>query len=243
MFGMSTLAVTGKVFYVNGMTTSVEDANSLAKEIAQVSHAPVEAFHNDTTSSDVTAEIAGKSIFGILGLVFAYKVEKKSVEETALAAGVAVTSAGLLNSAYGDFMDIQERKAEKADQLVDRVSQHLMANPYSTVTLVFHSQGAHIGRTALPRLQHLAGRINVVTLGGAVNIPQGFAARVSNFTDVRDLVSATGKVVFNSSVGSTGIVSPSCSGPVCHSAEHYLSSSLVRRTIEFFSRPTHLHFN
>lgn len=235
-----------KIFYTNGMTASEAEANTQRAEIERIAQTEVELHHNNTTPAAKTAEMAGKLVVGIIGLTYAVSSKKNSDGKKWLDTAVGTASVALIIWALYDYYDIQQQKNESADALSHKVVNHLSVNYFSNVTLIFHSQGADIGQRTLARLVHFRDRINVITIGGMVDIPNCFADRVVNFQHMDDLVSRLANFIFdNQSQTKTKVITAQgpCETMTCHGASDYLRTELIARTIKDFTQPTYWIFD
>lgn len=236
-----------KIFYCNGMTTTHGEAQAHADEIQKLTHTEVELHHNNTTSADKTAAM-GIKLLGGAGLAsYAVCSEKKTDEKKAV--DTVVGLAGLFFAGLGlyDYYQIQNEKNESARRLANKVICHLQSHPLADVTLIFHSQGADIGRRALELLTSYKDRIHVVTIGGMVDIPDGFANRVVNFVDDSDMIANVAKATFGE-LSNRGVGRPvthtkvrtqkkQCKTAACHGSSDYLGSPEVQRAITHFAQP------
>lgn len=242
---LSFMHIPGKIFYTNGMTTHLQEAEKHCDELRKITAADVELHHNHTTPADKVNEMLLKTAIGVVGLTYALTSEKKTSEKKAVDTVVGVGSGGLLVWALKDFADIQHEKNESAAALSKKVTAYLDKHPLYHVTLVFHSQGADIGYRALQQLAHLKNRIHVVTIGGMVNIPDSFASRVVNFQNDGDFISKLAQTAFDLDPGkktrvktsshSKGLVAP-------HVTTDYLVNPIIRDTLRSLSQPKTYQF-
>lgn len=235
--GYDLIGVDKKVFYTNGMTTSNQEAEKFCDELRNQTGVDVELHHNDTTPTDKCIEIGLKISAGTIGICYAVAAEKKSKEKKALDLTIGAASIGLLAWGLMDLHEIQRKKEASADQLADKVYAHLQINPLSHVTLVFHSQGADIGFRTLTKLACFKNRIHVITIGGKFEVPDGFARRVTNFVNERDLISGFARATTNPCSGIiTTIKSQKCESSFCHGATDYINHPSVRKTVREYTK-------
>ena len=235
-----------KIFYCNGMTTTREQAEAHAKKIEKLTGIKVELHHNNTTSKDKTVAMGAKLLGGSVLLVYALAAEKKTTYKKIIDSAVGLSGLGLLIWGLHDYYEIQKQKNESAQKLADKVVSYLKKNPRNQATLVFHSQGADIGERALNLLHDYKDRIQVITMGGMVDIPSGAAKRVINFVDENDTVAQAAKATFGelskakSSQGKyTSVITRNKDGKTsgCHGASYYLNRSTIRQTMLEFCSP------
>lgn len=238
------LCVDSKVFYCNGMTTSLDDAEIHTKKIQKITKQEVELHHNDTTPEERALESMIKMVLGILGVSYAVASEKKSKEKKLIDTAIGVSSACLVASALQDYVEIQKQKNRSAEELAGKAITYLKRNPLSHVTFVFHSQGTDIGQRTLHYLNDLKERIHVVTIGGMVSIYNELAHRVVNFQNIKDLVSKGAQGFFDWEAGARTRVATknrSCETSFCHGSVDYLSHGRVKDVLYDLSRPKFYH--
>jgi hypothetical protein len=110
------------------------------------------------------------------------------------------------------------------------------------MTLILHSQGADIGHRALEKLSVYKHRINVVTIGGMIDIPDGLALRVVNFVNDNDMISHLSKTLFDSNSGTkTKVQIEDKKSPYLdsHYSSDYLKREVVQQTILDLAKPFH----
>jgi hypothetical protein len=207
---------TGKIIYINGMTTGSAAALEHCKKIEEMSGRSVELLHNDTTPT-AKAVFIGAGIGA--GLVALSLKDKDDSHPT-----VKVIGAALIGAALGQYASIQTQKNAHARTLKDKVITYLHCNPKCRITLIFHSQGADIGNRALKQLSSYKDRIHVITLGGMVSISDDLASRVTNLQDENDLISMFAQTVFSLTGPNPQRISHrACLTFACHGADDYLS--------------------
>ncbi|MBS0648076.1 MAG: hypothetical protein JSS10_02490 [Verrucomicrobia bacterium] len=241
-----------KIFYCNGMTTTEGEAQAHAQEIQKLTGTAVELHHNNTTSTDKTVAMGAKLLGGAGLAGYAVASEKKTTEKKAADTMAGLLGLGLALWGIYDYAQIQNEKNASAQQLANKVIQHLLCNPLGDVTLIFHSQGADIGRRALELLSCYKNRIHVVTIGGMVDIPDGFANRVVNFVDDSDMIANVAKATFGE-LSNAGVGRPithtrvrtkkqQCKTAACHGSTDYLGSPEVRSMITHFAQPKYFDY-
>lgn len=178
-------------FFVNGVITSKSKAHKTARQIEDLTDLKVEVFHNKSTSLAKIVSIAGKVLYGVLGLGYCAlnpqtkKMGQKEREDRALITAGSVAALGL---GVKEWHGVQVDKEKHGKALAKRVMARLEQSPHESVRLILHSQGAHIGLNALKHLQAYKDRIEVVNLGGMVEIPKHMASRVTHFANSKDPV-------------------------------------------------------
>jgi len=218
-FDKITDAVTGKIFYCNGMTTSEDLALTHARTISALTGIDVELHYNNTTSFANALGITGKLALGSLAVISALLVQKRLL----FVLGLASFAWGLF-----DLNTIDKEKNTSAQILANLVKTYLDAHPLHHITLIFHSQGADIGHRALEKLSAYKDLINVVTIGGVVDIPDHLALRVVNFMNDNDLIAYLAKTLFNPKSGNKTKV------PIKDQKSPYLDSHY---SIDYLERP------
>jgi hypothetical protein len=232
--------VPGRIFYCNGITTSEEEALDHARQIERVTGVRTELHHNDTTSTDDVWGIVAKIGLGILGVAYAAGSEKKTTKKKAADTVIGGASAASIAWGLNDYRNIQRQKNASARDLADRAIEYLNEHPLYHITFILHSQGADIGLRALELLASFKDRINVVTIGGMVDVPTIAADRVVNFVNENDMVSHLAKFVFDHHPGSkVRVITPwGRSGVVSsHNASDYLRTPVIQNTLRDVSRP------
>jgi hypothetical protein len=194
-------AVTGKILYCNGMTTSEELALNHAKTIADLTGVEVELHHNNTTSTEKALKISGKLVIGCLAVSYTLATRKRFLFGVWLSRIISLTGLVTLTSGMIDLNKIDKEKDASAQILAGRISAYLDAHPLQHMTLIFHSQGADIGHRALEKLTIYKDRISVVTIGGVIDIPDSLALRVVNFVNDNDMIAYLAKTLFDSQSG------------------------------------------
>lgn len=221
------------IFYCNGMTTTRKEALEHAKTLANLTKKPVFLHHNNTTSIEKVKGTAGSFFMTVGTAVVSTLLVPASFP---LAVGyAAATGLGVANTA-SRLVRIQKEKHNSAYQLAKKISYYLKTRPGASVTLVCHSQGAHIGEQALHHLVSLRHRIKVITIGGLVNIPDNHAAKVLNFHHLHDNVSQMVAPLYKQMVPlatckgakRSTIVLNSTRG---HSASEYFKNTLVKKAL------------
>ena len=228
--------MTNQVIYVNGMTTGYVDAHNVSQQIAKLLGKDVDLIHNNTTFAHEATQATTKLFFGIVGALYALLCDKESKQKKAVATGVGIGSGFLIVSGASDFHSINMRKNEKATEIATRVIHYLQTDRSSEVTLVVHSQGADITQCALKRLDRsLRGRINVITIGGAVEIPP-FVKSVKNFRHKNDLISHVAASVKSFGVpASVTSLKGRCQTGFCHGATDYIAHPAVQEALQRFA--------
>jgi hypothetical protein len=236
------------------MTTPLDEAQAHADEIQQLTSAEVELHHNNTTPKDKFEQIVVKvaMIVGIKLTVIAADLStgKKKFQKKVnpdIKKEVESSVNRLVASISNDYIQIQNRKIESARRLADKVVCHLKQNRLSNVTLILHSQGADIGRRALQQLEKYKGRINVITIGGMVDISKESASRVANFVEDNDFIAQAAKIVFGSllhvvikypvSDANETTKNNQCETALCHGSLEYLKIPEIQKAIAEFSKP------
>ncbi len=240
------------IFYCNGMTTTLEAAQQAADKVAQIAQQEVHLHFNDTTPLSRVV-VGGTAVaLGVGCIAYAAAAEKKTDQQKASAFIFFLLGLGLSADALMDYSRIQDEKRLSAEALAGKVERFLARHPQRMATLVLHSQGAHIGYMALERLRPLRGRINVISIGSMIKIPDSFGRRVENLRHTSDLVSQGAHAIFDATLHKTRINGP---GPhpgqrtithisqtltdctVCHGAEDYMSNRYFEATLLEFTRP------
>lgn len=207
-----------KIIYTNGILTDATGAAKTADQIEQITGIETEVFHNGAAPLEKVGTIA-KNI-----LVGAYKVGssffgsgKEGLREEGLKS---------LLKAASSWVKMQKAKSSHAKELAGRVEAYLNEDPNRQILLIFHSQGAHVGLKALKRLKHLKGRIEVVTIGGMVHIPDHMANRVTNLAFSNDPVNWIAKLISGSSQ------STEISHAWAHCASDYLNHHKTKEILQ-----------
>ena len=219
-------AVTGKILYCNGMTTSHELALSHTRTISQLTGLEVELHYNNTTSSQKALKISGKLSLGCLAIGYALASRARWIAKTIGLVGLASFVSGVM-----DLNKIETEKNTSARLMADRVRTHLDIHPMNHMTMILHSQGADIGHRALEQLSPYKNRINVVTIGGMIDIPDRLALRVVNFVNDNDMIAHLSKTLFDPNTGSkTKVQIPDKNSSYLDS--HYFSDYLKRPQVK-----------
>jgi len=235
-----------KIFYCNGMTTTREQAEVHVQKIKTLTRTGVAIHHNNTTSKDKTFALAAKIFAGGALLTYAIASEKKTTQKKIIDSAVGLSGVGFLVWGLHDYYEIQKQKNESAQKLADRVVLYLKKNPKGQATLVLHSQGADIGERALNLLHNYKDRIQVITIGGMVDIPDSAAKKVINFVDENDTIAQAAKATFGKLSKAKGhrgkytsITTNNSFGKTsgCHEASYYLSRSQIKQTMLEFCAP------
>jgi hypothetical protein len=221
------------------MTTSHAEARAHAQEIQEVTGVPVALHHNDTTPAEDAIGIFTKVALGSAGLGYALSSEKKTKEKKIADTAIGGASVIALLSALFDYKDIQDQKNESAEKLAQRVAGYLNRHPLYHITLIFHSQGADIGKRALRILDAFKDRINIVTIGGMVNISPSLAHRVVNFQNDGDMISHIAKFIFDDQkeIEAEILNGGNCGLLGCHASGKYLKAHPVQKALKEFSQP------
>lgn len=179
-------------FFVNGVITSKKEAHKTARKIEDLTGLKVDVFYNKSTPLTTIISIAGKVLYGVLGLGYCVATssqkKKKDEHEKDDRALIAAGSASALGLGVKEWHDVQVDKAKHGKVLAKRVKACLEAYPNEAVRLILHSQGAHVGLNALKHLKAYKERIQVINLGGMVEIPKYMAFQVFNFANSKDPV-------------------------------------------------------
>ncbi|MCP5504457.1 MAG: hypothetical protein H7A41_04815 [Chlamydiales bacterium] len=178
-------------FFVNGVITSKKEAHKTARQIEKLTGVKVDVFYNKTTPLMTIISIAGKVLYGVLGLGYCAVTspkKKKDQQEQDDRAIIAAGSVAALGLGVKEWHDVQVDKAKHGKALAKRIQARLEQSPHETVRLILHSQGAHVGLNALKHLQDYKDRIQVINLGGMVEIPQHMASHVTHFANSKDPV-------------------------------------------------------
>ncbi|HUD01568.1 MAG TPA: hypothetical protein VMR37_04525 [Rhabdochlamydiaceae bacterium] len=225
-------AATGKILYCNGMTTSEELALSHAKTIAALTGLEVELHYNNTTSAKKALAITAKVGLGSLGMGYALVAESKNSLRRWVSRGIGLVGLATFISGMRDLNEIDKQKNASAQRLASRVIAYLDGHPLHHITLIFHSQGADIGHRALEKLAAYKDRINVVTIGGMVAIPDRLAQRVVNFRNDKDLIAYLANTFFDTSGEKTTVqIVDKQSDYRCHYSEDYVRRPEVLNVI------------
>jgi hypothetical protein len=222
-------AVTGKILYCNGMTTSKELATDHARTIAHLTGLEVELHYNNTTSSEKALLITGKLGLGCLAIGYALVSRGRWLTRAIGFAGIVSFISGMV-----DLNKIEKAKIASAEKMAGKVLSYLSAHPMNHMTLILHSQGADIGHRALEMLSLYKNRINVVTIGGMIDIPDGLALRVVNFVNDNDMIAHLSKTLFDPKPGpKTKVQIPDKKSPYLdsHYSSDYLKRPEVKQTI------------
>lgn len=223
------------VHYVNGVAASRNDAIKAAKELATLINDPVTLHYNDTTPASRIAALSMSAGTGILANRICSG--KGGGKEVALIGGAC------LALCFMDYCQLQQEKNKRAEAIAASLRKDLR-NPYATATLVLHSQGADIGLRAINQLSlNERARLQVVTMGGMVAIPNGLVGKVVNFQHEADLVSQGAQLLFRPSGEKRVTPIPSKGDLVFHGAEAYMQRPEVRKTIKSFSEPKIVSYN
>lgn len=227
-------AVTGKILYCNGMTTSKELAQDHVRTIAHLTGLEVELHYNDTTSTKKALRISSKLGLGSLAVGYALASRGRWLSKAIGITGIASLVSGVI-----ELNKIDRAKNASADKMAGKVVSYLDAHPMNHMTLILHSQGADIGHRALEMLSSYKDRINVVTIGGMIDIPDNLARRVVNFLSDNDMISYLSKMVFDSKAGpKTRVQIPDAKSPYLdsHYSSDYLKRSEVQQAIRELAR-------
>jgi len=162
-----------------------------------------------------------------------------------LSRGLGIAGVILLLLGLKDYVEIQEDKNKKAQEMADRIVEHCRQYPYSPVNLVLHSQGADIGARALKLLdQKHRDRIRVVTLGGMVAIADDVCQYVINLKLNHDPVSTAVATplnflseVIDGETRTTCQIWSETAGVLAHGIDDYLEHRDVRRILKTLSQP------
>ena len=224
----------GKTYYTNGMTATLEKVQADCEEIQKISPGQVvKPYFNDSTPMDSVTKAIVKLVLGFFALACAQYIKREDLKMV-----VQTISGALILWAVWDYTEILHRKLELANTLVSKVNKFLTKNPWSHVTLIFHSQGADIGFNALTQLGNFKKRIRVISLGGMVKIPDSFAGRVVNYQDVNDYISKAAQPIFSRIPGQAPLqINTACTTFSCHGVEDYIPHHAVTKTIRDFSQP------
>ncbi|MDJ0651436.1 MAG: hypothetical protein QNJ27_00225 [Simkaniaceae bacterium] len=178
-------------FFVNGIITSKKEAHETAQKIEDLTGVKVETFYNKSTPLKTVINIVGKIFYGIVGLGYCAldSLRKKTDQQGLDHRTITVASSiAALRSGAKEWHDVQVDKANHGKALAKRVQARLEEAPHETVRFILHSQGAHVGLHALTHLQDYKERIQVINLGGMVEIPEPMASHVTHFANRKDPV-------------------------------------------------------
>jgi len=189
-------AVTGKILYCNGMTTSEELALTHARTLEALTGIEVELHYNNTTSAQKALTLLAKIGIGTLAVSYALVAQKRFIFGVLLGRVIGLVGLSTFISGLFDINTIEKEQISSAQVLANRVSSYLDAHPLDHITLILHSQGADIGHRALEKLSAYKDRINVVTIGGMIDIPDNLALRVVNFVNDNDMIAYLAKTLF-----------------------------------------------
>jgi hypothetical protein len=222
-------AATGKILYCNGMTTTKDLAQNHARTIAHLTGLEVELHYNNTTSSEKALGITSKLGIGCLAVGYALASRGRWLTRAIGFAGLVSFISGMV-----DINKIEKAKIASAEKMAGKVSSYLSAHPMNHMTLILHSQGADIGHRALELLDAYKERINVVTIGGMIDIPDRLALRVVNFVNDNDMIAYLSKTLFDPKSGKkTKVQIEGKKSPYldCHYSLDYLNRPEVKQTI------------
>ena len=227
-------AVTGKILYCNGMTTTQKLALNHARIVQELTGLEVELHYNNTTSSEKALKITGKLGMGCLAVGYALASQRKFPLGKWL--GRVIGLIGVISFVSGliDLNGIEKQKTASAAAMAGRVAAYLDKHPLHHMTLILHSQGADIGHRALEKLAAYKDRINVVTIGGMIDIPDCLALRVVNFVNDNDMIAHLSKTLFDSKSGAkTKVQIEDKKSPYLdsHYSSDYLGRAQVKQTI------------
>ena len=204
-----------KILYTNGILTESDAALKTAQEIRQIAQIDTEVLHNGSTPLSTVGTIGKHVLCGIVDLgMYAFG----SGEKQHLKDGI-----GEFGKAFQVWAKIQSKKSVHATELAGRVQAHLDADPESKILLVFHSQGAHIGLQALSKLSKYKDRIEVLSMGGMVRIPEYLASRVTNVSNSNDPVSNLIAAVLSGGHSLVDLGKNHTTSPLGHYASEYLN--------------------
>lgn len=221
-----------KTFYVNGIITPESGAKETAREIEKLTGLNVEVFHNGAAPLSKIMSIAGKVFYGICGLGYLAFSSKKREEDKEDRMIIGAGSAAALGLGLKEWHDVQISKAEQGKSLAHHVEAYLHAHPNESVRLILHSQGAHVGLSALKHLKHLKGRIHVINLGGMVKIPKRYAAEVTNLANGKDPVPNLIARLTSGPKGWVNLGSDHTSTLLAHEMKEYLTHEKVQALIK-----------
>lgn len=241
MVGRDVYRAETRILYVNGIMTSCKDAQAKSDEVAELTKVPVELHHNNTTPTERVVDPICKATIGAIFLTIAISAEKKSRMERVLCLVLGILSAGLIADALIDYADIQDRKNASASSLADKIIKHLEQNPLNKITLTCHSQGADVTVRALTLIDILTdqyqSRIDVVTMGGMVTIPNHLANRAIHIQHTKDLVSIFANLLFDpGGEDVVEIASKKCTTFSCHGADDYLAHPTTQQALLEFTQ-------
>lgn len=232
-----------KIYFMNGMTTTKEEAKATAQKLREITGCKVHLHHNDTTPASEATAAAAEIIFGLIGAIYAAVSDKKTNTKKAIDTAIGIGSTVAIADGLRRYHDIQVKKNETAKRLTAKVARYLRNNPRAHVTLVLHSQGADIAdRLNLSRYRD---RIRVVTLGGMIPIAHKFAFKVINIQHERDLISRGAHAIFDINQAPRTvhrIKAESCDTFACHGTEDYLAGDFVKGKLRQMTTPRALHY-
>jgi pimeloyl-ACP methyl ester carboxylesterase len=223
-------AVTGKILYCNGMTTSEELALTHAGTIEALTGIEVELHYNNTTSAQKALTLLGKLGLGTLAVCYALAAQKRLIFGVLLGRVIGLLGLSAFISGLYDINAIEKEQISSAQILANRVSSYLDAHPLDHITLILHSQGADIGHRALEKLSEYKERINVVTIGGMIDIPDNLALRVVNFVNDNDMIAYLAKTLFGPRGNKTKVQIKDDKSPYLDS--HYSADYLKRDQVK-----------
>lgn len=224
-------AVTGKILYCNGMTTSEELALTHARTISALTGIEVELHYNNTTSAQKALTILGKLGIGTLAVSYALVASKRFIFGMLIGRVIGLIGLSAFISGLFDIHTIEKEQISSAQRLANRVSSYLDDNPLHHITLILHSQGADIGHRSLEKLSEYKDRINVVTIGGMIDIPDHLALRVVNFVNDNDMIAYLAKTLFGPRSGNkTKVQIKDAKSPYLDS--HYSNNYLKREQVK-----------
>ncbi len=204
-------------------------AQNHARTIAHLTGLEVELHYNSTTTAEKALRITSKLSLGCLAIGYAMASRGRWLTRTIGFAGLVSFFSGVV-----DLNKIENAKSASARKMADKVSSYLETHPKNHMTLILHSQGADIGHRALEMLSPLKDRINVVTIGGMIDIPDGLARRVVNFVNDNDMISHLSKTLFDPKSGPKTTVQISDKKTPyldSHYSLDYLNRPQVKKTI------------
>lgn len=233
-------------FYCNGMNTTKTSARAAANKLAKGAALPIILHYNKATGPALTHAMmteAGVAVVAGLGLGLGSMAVKDKKTKQMMQALAIIIPIALITTIAIQYTQIQKAKNQEARVLAERVIKHLESDPKAKALLILHSQGADVGNRALKHhLTAYKDRIDVITIGPAVRIPEERARHVVNIQNKGDVISKCAIAV--NELKSSGrkrlhhIVKSECKTGACHGTEDYLEESHVATAIiQHLGRP------
>lgn len=184
------------VFHCNGIYNTSDEVDDFLTVQQRVTGIFGIKHYNGSAAPEKMKGLIIKGSVGLLTSITGAASAVVAVASSVLAPplGVAYGALALATSAFTgkivgkDIDNIQINKEKIARNLAKRVSCILKQYPTAIVTLVGHSQGAHVVDLALSKLSRWKDRISAIGIGGLVSICQHKAARVANIVNEGDTI-------------------------------------------------------